>query len=603
MGCVGERQEGRAVRAQRRAAGRAAPSPRHANPAPLNPAPATTPRPRPTPNPRPPTLGPQAIAQWHSDYHLARAWAERKGGGSLAKLQAVAEASAAWDAARRAYQVETQRAAQRLERERLHRKKGKDEIADRAAADREASLAIAAAAAEAAAAEDPRTGCDAEEIAIVGWLKHQPELYEARKMDELRLRLLRRLGVRLRRQKGGPAPEELHPGLRFAEPARGRLATPARGGEGGESGESGAGGSEGAAAPAPPPRQVVLRVSAATRRGAYLAKELSAALRAGTDVWALLEPDSGPRGTGAVRAAARAEAVALGVDTPRPGSRDEQRFMLMLSQLQAWYTRYGRGAPVPHGVFDRPRLAEWVAELRAAAAGRAAIKAARAAARPQPGGAHGAAAGEEGAARDEEGEDDEAAAAEAVGSAQGAGELGPLKRWQAVELEAAGFREKPEVRGQEGAGFKGAKGWSGAIMPTPDPKPQPPASSPDPGAARMAHGVPRAAPRQGARRRRRRRDAGRGRADGQRRQQRRRRGRKFRSCSAGRAGGGGSARRAGGAGRARRGARVARRAARRVRRGAACARGRAPAGAPIGPQVGGRRGRAAVTAAVWRQRG
>lgn len=251
----------------------------------------------------------------------------------------------------------------------------------------------------------PLEGADPEARRLVTWLRRQLELYRALKLTPLKVSLLRRLGIKMRRQKGGPDPRELHPGLRFAE---------RRGGGDGDDG-------------AAVPQQVALRVNAITQRGVRVAMELSQHLRAGGDTWRPLLVD-GPRDTSDTSVAAWA--------------LDERVFMLAMSQLQHWYRRYGRSAPVPPGAWDRPQLAAWVAVIR----------------RVHAAGQQGAGGGQQqqqqlaGQRPPEQQPEVEAEALAAAAIEAGRSEL-YLRPWQEEELLHAGFRLQGDVRGRgEGAG-------------------------------------------------------------------------------------------------------------------------------------------------------
>ena len=317
----------------------------------------------------PPRFFLQADALWHDSYHRARLWA-----GGVAELERLADAAEAWDLARL-------KARQRAQREAQRRQRAADaaDAADAAHADSAASAEdsdagpVALAAVEAASSNGdgddggPLSGCDAEARRLVAWLRRQRALYRGLRLAAPRVRLLRGLGVRLRRQRGGPRPEEVHPGLRFAE----------GGGGGGGGGGAATDGTQDGSGPPPTPqeqqqqqqpqRQRALRVSAATREGARVAAELSRELRAGADVWGLLPAAAAAAaaaGTGAAEPSEPREGGASAASAANAAWAAEPRvFVLALSQLQRWCERYGRGAPVPPSAWDRRELAAWLACL------------------------------------------------------------------------------------------------------------------------------------------------------------------------------------------------------------------------------------------------
>jgi hypothetical protein len=413
--------------------------------------------------PHPPThpTTPPADSEWHTNYHRLRAWAEGRGGGSARALNQLAEVAEAYDIARETYRVETQRREQRAAKAAEARRRGKHAAAEQAALEEAAAAAVAAAAHPIAAGPDPAAGCDEAERHLLSWIHTQGNLYRAKKLSDLKVKLLRRVGVRLRHQGGGPAPLEVHPGLRFAVGSKtGATAPAAWDGKGEEDAEEEKEEEEegeedddaAAAAPPPalapgsaPPQQVVLHVTAATRRGTAVAARLSRALAAGEDVWRLLEggPQAGAQVAGRPGPGSKGEQPLGSMLPSGAGKRHnavEQRFMLVLSQLQQWYARYGLGAPVPRGVFDRPQLAEWVEALRAAAEWRSALleSCSKALAAPTP--------------------------RERV-ELRRAVETDPrnaMTKWQHAELRAIGFNFGREVRGRR-LGPPGRGCWEAAL--------------------------------------------------------------------------------------------------------------------------------------------
>ncbi|KAF8056872.1 hypothetical protein HT031_006216 [Scenedesmus sp. PABB004] len=232
---------------------------------------------------RPPVLE----AQWHATYHTLRLWLQR--GGSLEALRAHAAQAAA----------------------------------DRLAAPLQGAAAAGADGAEqaqqpgAAAAAPPPPG-EAHEAAL--WLARQEALYGKLKLTAIKVAMLRRLGVRLRRQAGLAKPD-LHPVLRGVDPDTYQR------------------------------RPIV--VAPATREGRRAVGRLLAR-------HAALQAAGGGR-----RAAAGGAAAA----PPSPGEAAARgdaacEFVVMLAELQRWKKRHGT-ALVPPSAFDRPRLAAWVAHLRA----------------------------------------------------------------------------------------------------------------------------------------------------------------------------------------------------------------------------------------------